>query len=168
MRSTAYSSIVESLSPVSSILSDAPPPKKKRRISLSSLSDAEDDDDDDDDEDQPLATRMVPKSGANAAAAGAAKSNARSGKTKPGKMVGGTAPTSIAPPTGREQAEMNGVTQGKKSATNGHSESEALKVKIEDKISEGQLNRLATGVTVDASGTPATVSCAPIFCFHVY
>ena len=147
----------ESLSPVSSILSDAPPPTKKRRISVSSLSDAEDDEDDEE-EDQPLAARMAPKSGANAAAAGAAKSNARSGKTKPGKMVGGTAPTSIAPPTGREQAEMNGATQGQKSAINGHSESEALKVKIEDKISEGQLNRLATGVTVDASGTPATVS----------
>lgn len=156
----------ESLSPVSSLLSDAPPPTKKRRISMSSLSDAEDDEDEDDDEDQPLAARMAPKSGANAAAAGAAKSNARSGKKKPGKTVGGTAPTSMAPPTGREQAEMNGVTHGQKSAANGHSESEALKVKIEDKISEGQLNRLATGVTVDASGTPATVSRITTFCYR--
>lgn len=52
------------------------------------------------------------------------------------------APTSLAPPVGEEQALMNGKING----INGHE----AKIKVEDKLDEGQLNRLAAGVPVDA------------------
>ena len=117
---------------------------------MSSLSDADDDDDDDDDEeDKPLAARMTAKT---------APDNSRPSKTTIGKRSGKkassmkskaqTAPASIQPPTGREQAEMNGQINGT------HVDA---KVKVEDKMDESQLNRLATGVTVDAGGTTHAV-----------
>ncbi|KAF7984193.1 hypothetical protein HWV62_15966 [Athelia sp. TMB] len=128
----------EPASPVSSVLSDVPPPSKRRRVSESSLSDADDDDDDDDDENKPLAARMSIKTapdGSRTATAGK-----RSGKKM--KSKGHVAPTSIQPPTGREQAEMNGHING----VNGHA-----RIKLEEKLDESQLDRLATGVTVDTS-----------------
>lgn len=128
----------EPASPVSSILSDVPPPSKRRRVS-SPLSDAdEDEDEDDDEEDKPLAARMSIKTapdGSRTATAGK-----RSGKKM--KSKGQVAPASIQPPTGREQAEMNGHLNG----VNGHT-----KIKLEEKLDESQLDRLATGVTVDTS-----------------
>ncbi|RDB25273.1 Histone acetyltransferase gcn5 [Hypsizygus marmoreus] len=141
------------LSPASSILSDPPqPPTKRRRISTSSLSDAEDveEDDDDDEEDRPLAARMATKTPARPEKTSRAPATPghRTGKTKPGKTKPGkkskTGPISIAPPTGEEQAQMNGLTNG----INGY----AAKVKVEDVMDEGQLTRLAAGVTVDSSG----------------
>ncbi|TFK44364.1 Bromodomain-containing protein [Crucibulum laeve] len=67
----------------------------------------------------------------------------RSGKKAPGKKSkkAHTAPTSLAPPVGEKQAQMNG-----KINTNGYE----TKVKVEDKMDEGQLTRLAAGVTVDS------------------
>ncbi|OBZ67017.1 Histone acetyltransferase GCN5 [Grifola frondosa] len=61
-----------------------------------------------------------------------------------------TAPAHIAPPTDEERAEMTRPVNG----VNGHEP----KIKVEDKMDEGQLNRLTTGVTVDASGTASAVA----------
>lgn len=128
------------LSPASSILSDPSPSspraaKRRRLSSSSSLSDADDDDDE-----QPLASRVPAKP----------RPIRRSGKSgKGGKKnpalskKAHTAPTSLAPPTGNEQARMNRQPNG----INGYD----LKIKVEDRIDEGQLNRLAAGVPVDAT-----------------
>lgn len=68
-----------------------------------------------------------------------------------------TAPVSVAPPTGREQAEMNGMGAGKTNGVNGYGRGHEMKIKVEDKMDEGQLTRLATGVTVDTGGAPSGV-----------
>ncbi|GLB37571.1 putative bromo domain containing protein [Lyophyllum shimeji] len=141
------------LSPASSALSDPPqPPNKRRRISISSLSDADDDDDDDDDEeDKPLAARMADKTSARPEKTSRAPASKRGGKSR-GKQTqkAQTAPTSVAPPTGEEQAQMNGKMNG----VNGYES----KVKVEDIMDENQLTRLAAGVTVD---TAARASAGP-------
>lgn len=136
------------LSSPSSLASDShqaqPPPPKRRRISESSLSDA----DDDDEEDQPLAARLN-ASNAHSTMNRAAAENGRTpnhaggrrGGKSSGKSKAHTAPISIPPPTGQLQVEMNGEAQPR----NGRN----LTIKIEDKLDEGQLDRLATGVTVD-------------------
>ncbi len=54
-----------------------------------------------------------------------------------------TAPMSIAPPSGDMRAEMNGEM-----SLQGTSE---VAVKVEDQMDESQLDRLATGVTVDTA-----------------
>jgi histone acetyltransferase len=54
-----------------------------------------------------------------------------------------TAPTSLAPPVGEEQLQMNKRING----INGYEP----KIKVEDKLDEGQLNRLAAGVPVDSA-----------------
>lgn len=110
---------------------------------MSSLSDA--DDDDDEEEDKPLASRMALKTAPDGSRT--ATSGKRSGKKM--KSKGQTAPASMQPSTGREQAEMNGQPNG----VHAHDK----KVKLEEKLDESQLNRLATGVTVDA--TNAEVRC---------
>ncbi|KAG5654384.1 hypothetical protein H0H81_003208 [Sphagnurus paluster] len=132
------------LSPASSVLSDPPqPPNVKRRRSTSSLSDAEDDDDDDDEEDKPLAARMAAKTSARSEKTSRAPANKRGGKTPRGKKAkkSHTSPTTVTPPE-VEQTQMNGMTNG----VNGHDS----KVKVEDTMDEGQLTRLAAGVTVDS------------------
>ena len=138
------SSIQMPLSPASSELSELEPPLKKRRVSTSSLS--EEDDDEDEEEDKPLAARMRPvaiEHGARTVASGK-----RSGKKVSSmKSKAQTAATPVAPLAWQE-AEMNGKLNG----INGHD----AKVKLEDKMDEGQLTRLATGVTIDASGTTST------------
>ena len=143
----------EPLSPASSELSDIPPPMKRRRISESSLSDAdeEDDDDDDDEEDKPLAARMTVKSAPDARPSKTTTGKRSGKKASSMKSKAQTAPASIQPPSGREQDEMNGKTNG----INGHD----TRVKVEEKMDESQLNRLATGVTVDAGGTTHAVVC---------
>lgn len=73
------------------------------------------------------------------------------------KSKGHVAPTSIQPPTGREQAEMNGHLNG----VNGHA-----KIKLEEKLDESQLDRLATGVTVDTSNPEVHSSICYISCMH--
>lgn len=148
-------------SPASSALSDVPqPPSKKRRVSLSSLSDDDDEDDDDeedDEEDRPLAARMALKTSGSRSEKTRPGYAHRSGKKGPGKSAGKahTAPVSLAPPVGEQQAEMNGLVNG----TNGHD----AKIKVEDKMDESQLTRLATGVTVD-SGTVNSAGVCPSLC----
>lgn len=138
--STPDTQLSTALSPASSILSDPSPssprvPKKRRLSSSSSLSDADDDDDE-----QPLASRVPAKS----------RPVRRSGKSKKGgkknpalPKKAHTAPTSLVPPTGDEQARMNRQLNG----INGYD----LKIKVEDRLDEGQLNRLAAGIPVDAT-----------------
>jgi histone acetyltransferase len=119
---------------------------------MSPLSDAEDDDDDDDDEeDKPLAARMTTKTAPDGArTTSKVTTGKRSGKKSSSmKSKAQTAPASMQPPTGREQAEMNGQVNG----INGRD----TVVKVEERMDESQLNRLATGVTVDAGGTTHAV-----------
>jgi histone acetyltransferase len=148
MLHTGSSTEKRSLSSPSSTLSDLPeqPPAKKRRISPNLYGPDDDNkDDDDDEEDEPLASRVPlniiqkPFDGSRRTA------NQRSGKGL--KTKGLTAPTSIAPPTGTVQAEMNGQIAPHE---------DQPRVKVEDRMDEGQLARLATGVTVDTCRTTAT------------
>lgn len=62
------------------------------------------------------------------------------------KTQAGTAPASKPPPTGLALAEMNRLITH-----------EEPRIKLEDKMDEGQLTRLATGVTVDTDTVAATV-----------
>lgn len=134
------------LSPASSFLSDTVGrPNKKRRISpeFSSLSEA---DDDDDEEERPLASRVTRQPVNKNKQNGRPAAGQRSGKQKHSmKSKAHTAPAHIAPPTAEEREEMrpNGVN--------------GAKVKVEDKMDESQLSRLATGVTVDVAG-PASAA----------
>lgn len=82
----------------------------------------------------------------------------RGGKTSSMKFKAHTAPTSIAPPTGEMQAEMNGEVQ----PINGHDTA----IKVEDKLDEGQLDRLATGVTVDTADSATTMAVGVPLCLH--
>lgn len=148
------------ISRASSFLSDtAPfePPSKRRRVSFSSGSSlSESDSDSSGDEEKPLAAEKRSNR--------PRKTNGKGKKSRPGQRSGGkgmpgkkkskahTAPTSILPPTEEERADMeppavNGV--------NGHE----VKVKVEDKMDESQLTRLATGVTVDAGNNATTNVC---------
>lgn len=112
------------------------PPTKKRRLSLSSLSDADEEVDDEDD--KPLAAQVSQPQPPDTPAR---KSNQRTGKkTSSMKSKSQTAPTSSMQP------DMNGI--------NGRISD--LKVKVEDKMDESQLNRLATGVTIDAGPSSVT------------
>lgn len=109
---------------------------KKRRVSSSSLSDTEiKSSEEDEDEDRPLASRIMrngPVSGK------------RSGKQPPGKKTKQASGQSHA----GEQTSFNGRVNG----INGHT----TKVKTEDKMDEGQLNRLTVGVPVDVVGRSST------------
>ncbi|KAK7005657.1 histone GCN5 superfamily [Favolaschia claudopus] len=131
-------------SSASSVLSDiSAPPSKRRRVSFSSSSLSASDDE----EDQPLASRVGLKTGARSdksTRAPASKSQ-RSGKKGPGmKTKGQTAPVSLPPPSAQEQEESNGVVPP------------PPQIKLEDKMDEEKLTRLATGVTVDSGpGAPA-------------
>ncbi|KAG2150897.1 hypothetical protein DEU56DRAFT_778957 [Suillus clintonianus] len=131
------------MSPASSVLSDEPPPSKRRRLSSSSLSDAEEEDDDDDDDDKPLAAQVADSNVATVTSSRKAVTQRSGKKTSSMKSKAQTAPT------GDKRPEKNGVPNGRSSD---------LKVKVEDKMDEGQLTRLATGVTVDTG--PAS-SAAP-------
>jgi len=114
---------------------DQEPPKKRQKTIGFSLDEMQEDDDDDDG-DEPLASQIGPSRHP--------LSGYRAGKGH--KTQAGTAPASMLPPTGLALAEMNG-----------HITYEGPRVKLEDKMDEGQLNRLATGVTVDTDTVTATV-----------
>lgn len=124
-------------SPGSSIMSDGEePPTKRRRLSLSSLSDA--DEEDEDEEDKPLAAQVSQPQPPDTLAR---KSNQRTGKkTSSMKSKSQTAPTSTVQP------DVNGVNGRLPDA----------KVKVEEKMDESQLTRLATGVTIDAGPSSTT------------
>lgn len=120
-------------SPDSSVLSDLP--TKKRRASSSSLSDDLDkSSDEDEEENRPLAARMV--KGTRSVPA------KRSGKQPPGKK------------SKQSSGQVNGAepVNGRANGINGYT----VKVKAEEKMDEGQLNRLTAGVPVDAIGRSST------------
>jgi histone acetyltransferase len=137
-----------SLPSPSSTLSDLPeqqPPHKRRRLSPSSETENKDEDED---EDEPLAVRTgfaqahKPSEGGNRP-----QNHGKGLKSKGLKSKGLTSSMSIAPPTGIVQAEMNGQVVPQE---------EKRRIKIEDKLDESQLNRLATGVTVDTCESVTT------------
>ena len=108
---------------------------KRQKTMGFSLGDMEEDGDDEDG-DEPLASQIGPS-----------RQPLSGHRAKKGhKTQAGTAPASKPPPTGLALAEMNGqVTH------------EGPRMKVEDRMDEGQLNRLATGVTVDTDTVAATV-----------
>lgn len=116
---------------------------RKRRASSSSLSEAADDDeeedDDDEDEDRPLASRISANTTSRSVA------GKRNGKSAPGKKAkkSQAARKSSAPLAGGEElALVNGKING----------SHKARIKIEDRMDESQLSRLAAGVPMDAVG----------------
>ncbi|KAF9529213.1 hypothetical protein CPB83DRAFT_927116 [Crepidotus variabilis] len=112
-------------SPASSVLSDVPAHQaKKRRASSSSLSDAEGKSSDDE-EDKPLASRIM-----------------RGARPMHGKRTGKQPPGKKAKQSNR--SDLNGHVNG----INGHDS----KIKLEDKMDEGQLNGLTAGVPMDTIG----------------
>lgn len=140
------------LSPDSSLSDAPPPPTKKRRTSQSdsSLSDAEDEEEEE--EDRPLAAR-IPLSSSSAKkvpANGSRTVGHRAGKKTGMKGVSHTTVPSEQPHSAAEGSAMIG-------RTNGAAAHDTRTVKIEDKLDERKLSRLATGVTVDtgiAAPTP--------------
>lgn len=134
------------LSPTSSLLSDEPPPAKRRRLSSSSLSDAEDDDDDE--EDKPLAAQVADSS------ATIATSPRKAGPQRSGKKTSSMTSKAQTAPIGDKRPGKNGAAKSRSSDT---------KVKVEDKMDEGQLTRLATGVAVDTGpASSIVVSLVPL------
>lgn len=140
-------------SPVSSELSELSP-KAKRRRSLSSLSEA--DEDEDDEEDQPLATRITQLTASRIenGATRTVTSGQRSGKSG----VKSRAQTGLSVKTSPTATEANGMI-------NGIIKHESRR-RSEDGMDSGQLDRLATGVTVDAGGAPSSSVSACIM--HVF
>ncbi|KAG2055785.1 hypothetical protein BDR06DRAFT_953620 [Suillus hirtellus] len=134
------SPVDQPMSPDSSVLSDEPPPSKRRRLSSSSLSD---EDDDDDDDDKPLAAQVADS---NAAATGT--TSRKTVTHRSGKKTSSMKSKAQTAPMGDKRPEKNGVANGRSSD---------LKVKVEDKMDEGQLTRLATGVTVDTGPASSAV-----------
>jgi len=111
------------------------PPAKRLRLS----------EDDDEDEDRPLAitARMNLPSSSRFENGARPYPSRRGGKGTSAMSTAHTAPMSIAPPSGDMRAEMNGEM-----SLQGTSE---VAVKVEDQMDESQLDRLATGVTVDTA-----------------
>ena len=141
----------------SSIVSDIPNrPPKKRRASSSSLTDAEnedreeDEEDDDDDADEPLAARLTMGS--------RSVPGKRSGKQPPGKKtkkshtLPGRVPGSNDD-NGTSLPSANGKVNGIKGLES--------RIKLEEKMDEGQLSRLTAGVPIDAVGRSSAGVCAP-------
>jgi histone acetyltransferase len=111
------------------------PPAKRLRLS----------EEDDEDEDQPLAitARMNLPPSSRFENGARPHPSRRGGKGTSAMSTAQTAPMSIAPPSGDMRAEMNGEM-----SLQGTSE---VAVKVEDQMDESQLDRLATGVTVDTA-----------------
>ncbi|KAI0081351.1 Bromodomain-containing protein [Panus rudis PR-1116 ss-1] len=152
--SSSSSSLSEAFEPAA----DEPPPKKQRR-SYSFSSSLSDTDSSSADEEKPLSAQRPQKSAPSRTGKnGKTKSGVNGRRTTGGKSASSmkskahTAPISMAPPTEQERAEMTVPAN----IPNGHD------VKVEDRMDEGQLNRLATGVTVDTGGgTTANPSLKP-------
>lgn len=119
------------------------PPTKRFRLS----------EEDDEDEDQPLAItagRMNHPSSSRFENGARPHSFRRGGKGTSAMSTAQTAPVSIPPPSGIIRAEMNGETSFQSTSE--------VAVKVEDQMDEGQLDRLATGVTVDTAIPPSSSS----------
>lgn len=107
---------------------------------------------DDEDEDQPLAVtaRMNHPSSSRFDNGTRPLPPRRAGKGSSKMSTGHTAPVSIPPPSGDILAEMNGEID-----LQGASE---VAVKMEEQMDESQLDRLATGVTVDTAVSSSSSS----------
>ena len=107
---------------------------------------------DDEDEDQPLAVtaRMNLPSSSRFDNGARPLPSRRGGKGYSAMSTAKTAPVSIPPPSGDILAEMNGEIDL-------HSASEVA-VKMEEQMDESQLDRLATGVTVDTAVSSSSSS----------
>jgi histone acetyltransferase len=127
------------------------PPAKRLRLS----------EEDDEDEDQPLAvtTRMNLPSSSRLENGGARPHTRRGGKGMSAMSTAQTAPMSIPPPSGGIRAEMNGEIPlgGTTDVT----------VKVEDQMDETQLDRLATGVTVDTAMSSSSSSVRLSISWHM-
>jgi histone acetyltransferase len=107
---------------------------------------------DDEDEDRPLAVtaRMNLPSSSRFDNGARPPPSRRAGKGMGSMSTAQTAPVSIPPPSGDIMAEMNGeITL--------QSPSEVA-VKMEEQMDESQLDRLATGVTVDTAVSTSSSS----------
>lgn len=146
------------LSPDSSLSDIPPPPLKRRRTSQtdSSLSEAEDEDEDD--EDQPLAARARVPVSTNGSMNGMRVR--RGGKKSSGKK--GVSHTSL--PSEQPHSALDGAAKMNGRQTGGKSHD--AKVKMEDRLDDKQLTRLATGVTVDTGMTAPTPVCVDLL--HVF
>lgn len=123
---------------------NAPPPKKRRRISYSSSSDQSDTED----ASRPLAARVAQKSGKTAR-----KTGQKGGKmAHPSNSSKGNQAKTIP-----RLGAMNNSAHKEKAinGVNGHDP----RVKVEDKMNDVQITRLAAGVPVDAA-SPTTVQCS--------
>jgi histone acetyltransferase len=100
---------------------------------------------DDEDEDRPLAiTARMNHPSSSRFENGARPLPSRHAGKGPSKMsTGHTAPVSIPPPSGDILAEMNGEIDFQSTSE--------VAVKMEEQMDESQLDRLATGVTVDTA-----------------
>ena len=119
------------------------PPAKRLRLS----------EEDDEDEDQPLAVtaRMNHPSSSRLENGGARPHPPRrAGKGTSAMSTAHTAPMSIPPPSGDVRAEMNGEILLQNTSE--------VAVKMEDQMDESQLDRLATGVTVDTAMSSSSSS----------
>lgn len=128
----------------SSTLSDLPvgPPAKRRRVASYSSSVTADEGNSDED-DQPLASRLVrPTAGQ------------KSSKTNGGPHETSKGPHKHPKPLVPQVAGKPSASKSLKSAV---SDTPDVKVKMEDTMEEGQLDSLATGVTMDASASGSAV-----------
>lgn len=105
----------------------------------------DDDDDDDEEEDRPLAARI--------AAGSRSVPGKRSGKQAPGKKSkkSHTVQNGAEPSDQPRPPATNGWTNG----INGYE----ARIKVEEKMDEGQLTRLTAGVPVDAVGRSSAAVC---------
>ncbi len=110
---------------------------------------------DDEDEDRPLAVtaRMNLPSSSRFDNSARLQPSRRAGKGISAMSTAQTAPVSIPPPSGDILAEMNGEI-------NLQTASEVA-VKMEEQMDESQLDRLATGVTVDTAVPSSSSSVRP-------
>ncbi|CDO75344.1 hypothetical protein BN946_scf184966.g12 [Trametes cinnabarina] len=136
------------LSPASSFLSEIVEqrPTKKRRVSVDYSSLSEEEEEEEEEEERPLAAATV-------AAAVAPRTTANKSLTKPGRATGARSGKQLSSMKAKAQTAPTNIPPPEEESVNGH---EAT-VKVEEKMDEGQLSRLATGVTVDASG-PASAA----------
>ncbi|KAI0305460.1 histone acetyltransferase GCN5 [Multifurca ochricompacta] len=114
---------------------DSQPLAKRPRVS----------EEDDEDEDQPLAitARMNLPPASRPEYGAKPHLSRRGGKGTSAMSTAQTAPVSIPPPSGDILAEMNGEFTLPNTSE--------VAVKVEEQMDEGQLDRLATGVTIDTA-----------------
>lgn len=131
---------------------NGPPRKKQRRsCSFSSSSLSEESSSSSDEDEAPLAhsRKAAPlKNGKG----NVTRTTTRRTAGKGTKSKAHTAPVTKAPPTEQERADM---TFPPTNGVNGHE----AKVKVEDKLDDSQLTRLATGVTVDTNNAASANVC---------